>query len=50
MSKELYKVLEDLKEYYTKKLLDIDAFDDKDPSFLSLSELERMYKKYYKRN
>lgn len=50
MDRELYKVFEDLKEYYTKKLIDVDAFNGKDPSTFTLSELEKMYKKHYKRN
>lgn len=48
MRNQLREALEDLKEFYIKKLLDAGVFDDseKDPSSLSLSELERMYHFY----
>ncbi|AVQ98467.1 hypothetical protein OBCHQ24_05385 [Oceanobacillus iheyensis] len=50
MKNQLREAVEEMKQYYIQKLVEIDAFKNKKkaPSAHTLSELEKMYK-YYQR-
>ncbi len=48
MKNQLREAVEEMKQYYIEKLVEVDAFKNKKkaPSAHTLSELEKMYKHY----